>query len=106
MSKKCGQSQVRPVVTEFDIIMKNSRKGTVKMENLYILRKQKGRIVGRRILKWICQVGIVVGCIAFFGIWGGMEFGPIMIGRRLLWTGIDAVAVALMAAGWTVLEGR
>ncbi|MBQ8893058.1 MAG: hypothetical protein IJ043_01465 [Clostridia bacterium] len=76
------------------------------MENLYILRRRVSMGARRKAVSFACRLGMVAGFIAFIAIWAGMEFGPLLLGWRLLWTAADAVFVAAAAIGWMRSEGQ
>lgn len=71
------------------------------MQNLYLLKKQKGRTL-RKVAAVALRCGVILGLIGLLACWAGMEFGPLMIGKRLIWSvaGIGFIALC----GW--IEGR
>lgn len=78
------------------------RKRRMKVENMYLLKKKQAdrrrwertlRLPWKAILSIACRCGIVLGFIAFIGIWAGAESGALLIGRRLLWTVADGILV-------------
>ena len=77
-----------------------------KVKNLYCIRKTNHHRVERakvlRIVNSFFRAVMVIGFICFIGIWGGIEFGPLLIGKRLLWSLIDALIVIGAAYGETI----
>ena len=63
------------------------------------------RVLLRNLLNILCRFGMVIGCIAFIGIWGGMEFGELLIGRRLLWSVADILLICALAQGEALTGG-
>ena len=53
----------------------------------------------RKGINLLCRCGIVLGFISFIGIWGGMEFGSMLIGRRILWTALNLLLIGGAAYG-------
>ncbi len=53
----------------------------------------------RKIFNILCRCGMVIGVIALIGIWGGAEFGELLIGRRILWTVMDLLLICAAARG-------
>lgn len=71
------------------------------MNNLYVLRKQKGRTL-RKVAAVALRCGVILGLIGLLACWAGVEFGPLMIGKRLIWSAAGIGFIAL--CGW--IEGR
>ena len=61
----------------------------------------------KKAINFICRCGVVIGFVCFIGIWGGMEFGPLLIGKRLLWSLIDiALTYAAIRIEYITQEGE
>lgn len=86
--------------------MRVKKKGAGKVNNIYLLEKdvQKRRAV-RRALRTVVHIGfrcgVVVAAVLLLGVWAGMEFGPIMLGRRLL---MSAMLIIMFGASWLGAE--
>ena len=57
------------------------------------------RVKLRRIVNLLCRLAVVIGFVAFIGIWGGAEFGALLIGKRLLWTAVDVLLIGASIYG-------
>lgn len=73
------------------------------MENLYLLKKEKDC---KKVLRTVAHIGfrcgIVVAAVLLLGVWAGMEFGPIMLGRRLLMSAMLLVMLGASALGMSL----
>ena len=74
-----------------------------KIANTYILKQLSAPVVERdklrRIANLLCRLTTVIGFVAFIGIWGGAEFGALLIGKRLLWTAADVILIGASLYG-------
>ncbi|MBQ8894369.1 MAG: hypothetical protein IJ043_08180 [Clostridia bacterium] len=52
-----------------------------------------------RIVNLLCRLTVVIGFVAVVGIWGGAEFGALLIGKRLLWTAADVILIGASLYG-------
>lgn len=80
------------------------KKGAIKMTNVYILKKETEKCMElRKRLRTVVhigfRIGIVVAAVLLLGVWAGMEFGPIMLGRRLLMSAMLIVMLCASALG-------
>ena len=51
------------------------------------------------IVNMLCRLAVVIGFVAFVGIWSGAEFGALLIGKRLLWTAVDVLLIGASIYG-------
>ncbi len=81
------------------------------MTNTYILEKKKAPYAWEAVRRWgrvavhiFFRIGVVVAAVLILGVIAGAEFGPIMLGRRLLMAGILAVMLLAALIGMKVTD--
>ncbi len=81
------------------------------MTNTYILEKKKEPYAWEAVRRWgriavhiFFRVSVVLAGVGILGVIAGAEFGPIMLGRRLLMAGILAVMLLAALVGMKVTE--
>lgn len=87
--------------------MRVKKKGACKVTNLYVLKKKKVRVSdrARKVLRTVVHIGfrcgVLVAAVLLLGTWASMEFGSIMLGRRLL---SSTMLIVMLAASWIGME--